>query len=461
MDLKLIRKNIFVFTSGETVSRFLNFIALVYVARILIVQDFGLINLAIVLVSYFSILLGFVHDDIATKEISEGVIDEIDIRNNVLSLRLVLSLLLYSLLVIIVLLFLKNNSVKYFSFVFGLSIISTGLYTNWFFRAKENFLPISIALVGSSLINLISVFLFINNPTNANIAIWIITSKEILNSVILFGFYLNNKSAIKISIQIEIAKRLIKNSIPLALSAFFVMMNFSIDQLMLGVMTNPIEIGYYSASVKIIFLALIPSSIIYQTFFPQMTKSNSNNDDLKNLMKNYSKVLFAIGLIISIVGFTLSREIIEITFGKNYQYSIPILQILMLNLLFGYFNRVYGNSLIAIGKQNLYLRAIIIGVLVNIVANLILIPKYLAVGSAYASVVSELLLFLVFLFIHKKNFGEIYLNNLIKAVFYGLVLMTAVLILRSIMVPTLLISISLIVLLLPMFNWIRKILFAK
>ena len=89
MNLRIIQKNIFVFSVGEIVSRIFNFFALVFIARILLVEDFGEINLAIVLVSYFSILLGFIHDDIATKEISSGLLDEIDFRNSVLSLRLI------------------------------------------------------------------------------------------------------------------------------------------------------------------------------------------------------------------------------------------------------------------------------------------------------------------------------------------------------------------------------------
>lgn len=458
MNLRMIQKNIFVFTTGEIVSRILNFFALVYAARILLVEDFGAINLAIVLVSYFTILLGFIHDDIATKEISSGAIDEIDFRNNVLSLRLIISLLLYVILIIFVLSYINNNSVRLFAIVYGISIISTGLYTNWFFRAKEKFLPISIGLVISSLLNLISVFIFINNSTDSNIAIWIITLKEILNSIILFVFYLTKKPTLKFSLNISIAKRLFKQSYPLAFSAFLLLMNFNIDQLMLGIMTNSTEVGFYSASVKFVFLAFIPASIIYQTFFPQMSKANSKKEDLKQLLQNYSKVLFAFGLIISIILYTFSKELMEITYGINYQYSIPLLKILMLNLFLGYFNRVYGNPLIAIGRQNQFLTAIIAGVLVNIFANLILIPKSYAIGSAYASVLSELTVFIILLFIHKKNFGELYLSSLIKSVSLGIILIIIVYVLQRNDVSHPLIFILLITLLMPMFNWIRKIL---
>lgn len=461
MNIGLIRKNIFVFTTGEIVSRILNFFALVYVARILPVSDFGEINLAVVLVSYFIILLGFIHDDIATKEISSGVLNEIDYRNNVLSLRLIISIILYIVLIVFVLSLIRNNSVKFFAIVYGLSIISTGLYTNWFFRGKEKFLPISIGLVISSLLNLVSVFLFINNSDDSNIAIWIITLKEILNSIILLVLYLTTRPTIKFSINISIAKNLLKQSYPLALSALLLLMNFNIDQLMLGIMTNSTEVGYYSASVKFIFLAFIPASIIYQTFFPQMSKTNSEKVNLIQLMQNYSKVLFACGLMITIIGYTFSKTIIEFTYGVQYQYSITLLKILILSLFLGYFNRVYGNPLIAIGRQNQYLIAITFGVLVNIFVNLLLIPKLYSVGSAYASVLSELSVFIILLFIHKKNFGELYLNGLVKSVALGIILIVTVYILQYNEVSNSLIFILLIFLLIPMMNWIRKILFSK
>lgn len=461
MNIGLIRKNIFVFSTGEIVSRILNFFALVYVARILFVSDFGEINLAIVLVSYFTILLGFIHDDIATKEIASGELNEIDYRNNVLSLRLIISVLLYAMLIIFVLSFIRNDSVRFFAIVYGLSIISTGVYTNWFFRGKEKFLPISIGLVISSLLNLVSVFLFINNSADSNIAIWIITLKEILNSIILFVFYLTKKPTIKFSLNVAIAKNLFKQSYPLALSALLLLMNFNIDQLMLGIMTNSAEVGYYSASVKFIFLAFIPASIIYQTFYPQMSKASSGTGNLRQLLQNYSKVLFACGLIFTILGYSFSKTIIEITYGVNYHYSITLLKILMLSLFLGYFNRVYGNPLIAIGKQNQYLTAIIVGVLVNIFVNLLLIPKLYSVGSAYASVLSELSVFIILLYIHKKNFGNLYLNSLVKSVVLGVILIVTVYILQYNEVSNSLIFILIIILLIPMMDWIRKILFNK
>lgn len=269
------------------------------------------------------------------------------------------------------------------------------------------------------------------------------------------------KPTIKFSINVNIVKRLIKQSYPLAFSAFLLLMNFNIDQLMLGIMTNSTEVGYYSASVRFVFLAFIPASIIYQTFFPQMSKVNLEKGDIKKLLQNYSKTLFAFGLIISIMSYTFSKEIIEITYGINYQYSIPLLKILMLNLLLGYLNRVYGNPLIAIGKQSQLLAAIIAGAIVNIFSNLILIPKLYAIGAAYASVLSELLVFLILLLLHKRNFGELYISNLIKSFSLGIILIIAVYVLQFYEISNSLLFILLITLLIPMFNWIRKILFIK
>ena len=74
----------------------------------------------------------------------------------------------------------------------------------------------------------------------------------------------------------------------------------------------------------------------------------------------------------------------------SYSASGPVLAILALALGLSYLNGVYGNALFALGRQKMVFWLALPTLVVNLVANLLLIPPYGADGAAWAVVISEI-----------------------------------------------------------------------
>ncbi len=64
-------------------------------------------------------------------------------------------------------------------------------------------------------------------------------------------------------------------------------------------------------------------------------------------------------------------------------------------------------------KQKYFNIGVITGAIVNFILNIILIPKFNAIGAAIASVISEITILLIFILYSKKMLD---INNLIKAI---------------------------------------------
>ncbi len=64
-------------------------------------------------------------------------------------------------------------------------------------------------------------------------------------------------------------------------------------------------------------------------------------------------------------------------------------------------------------KQKYFNRGVIIGAIVNFILNIILIPKFNAIGAAMASVISEITILLIFIFYSKEMLD---IKNLVKAI---------------------------------------------
>jgi O-antigen/teichoic acid export membrane protein len=179
------------------------------------------------------------------------------------------------------------------------------------------------------------------------------------------------------------------------------------------------ELGYYSAAYKINLIAIIPAAITVKSFFPQLSKSTINLRERDLLLNDYAKILFIVGTLVSVILFTLTDNIIGVVFGDSFQYSSTLLKILSLNVLLIFINSVYGNPLLAWNKQSRYLIGIGCGAIVNIILNFILIPNYLAVGAAIATISGEAVVLNVMMYFHWKETHQVYIYNLSKSLLSG------------------------------------------
>jgi O-antigen/teichoic acid export membrane protein len=107
--------------------------------------------------------------------------------------------------------------------------------------------------------------------------------------------------------------------------------------------------------------------------------------------------------------------------------SAQALAILIWFLPFSFINSVTQYALIAVNQQRFLTRAFLIGAAFNVVANLILIPRYSFLGAALTTVLSEIVLFLPFYYSVRKHitklpFVQIFVRPLIASVIMGAVI---------------------------------------
>ena len=92
----------------------------------------------------------------------------------------------------------------------------------------------------------------------------------------------------------------------------------------------------------------------------------------------------------------VSRNLVPWFLGEEYKESIYILMIGSVLILAIGLNNVTGiQYLIPAKKQNLYTKSVVFGALINFILNLILIPKYNAIGAIISSVIAEVTIFVI------------------------------------------------------------------
>ncbi len=196
-----------------------------------------------------------------------------------------------------------------------------------------------------------------------------------------------------------------RDSLPLMVNNLLSKVFFQVDVLLLKPLRGDVEVGYYGAAYRYIRgLDIIPSYFT-MAIFPLISRfAESKRDSLIRAYILSVKMLVMVALPIAVGTTFVARDLILILAGPDYlPQSMIALQILVWYVLVGFMNSVTHYVLIAIQQQRFLTKAFVVGAAFNIVANLLLIPRFGYVAAAVTTVLSEVVLFVPFYYCVRKN----------------------------------------------------------
>lgn len=164
---------------------------------------------------------------------------------------------------------------------------------------------------------------------------------------------------------------------------------YLMDVFLLGMIisSETVIASYKVATVIPTAMAFIPSAVVTY-IYPYFA---AHKNDKKWCLRNYIKLIKyfgAINLIISVLMFVLAKPIILILYGAQYLDAVLCFRILSVNYFFlSTFRIISGNLLVTQRKLGFSLMVNIICGTVNIIGNLILIPKFASLGAATTTVI--------------------------------------------------------------------------
>jgi len=196
---------------------------------------------------------------------------------------------------------------------------------------------------------------------------------------------------------------------PFGLANLFAFVYVQSDIIMVQKIAGDAEAGYYNASFIILTAILLIPSILFGKFLlPKYHRwANFDNNRFRQSYVFGNKVMLVSGVAITLVVYFTSTYFIPLIFGSNYERSIELMKLLSLSLPITFLSYSVGATLVT--KSHMRKKVNFMGVtaLGNIVLNLILIPKYGAYGAAYATIVSNLILLLLYyLFAERAVFNQ-------------------------------------------------------
>lgn len=209
----------------------------------------------------------------------------------------------------------------------------------------------------------------------------------ILVTGILASFYYVEKRPIRDTVPITMRKELLLFSIPLFGTVFLAQIMKWTDVLMLGYFAPPDQVGLYNGAIPICSLIPVFLSSAGFIFIPVLSVLYSHGQFLE-MKKTYSiltKWIYSATLPLFLVVFIFAPQVLTLLFGADYQDASTALRILSVGYMFHVSTGPIGQNLVILGRPRLIMVNNIAGVLVNIVLNFFLIPRYGINGAAIAT----------------------------------------------------------------------------
>lgn len=376
----------------EKVARLiLNFFVTIYVIRYLGPNEFGIYSYAI---SFYGLFVAFISlglESISIRELVRHPEKREVILGSVFYVQLVGALIAISLIALTLLITAEEIFASSLILIISVSsFFQTFNVIDYYFRSTVK-AKYSVYVLFTSVL-LVSLIKFLLILVNASLIYFIIAFalEFVFNSIgYLIVYHLQKLRIVQWKFDKALAFSLLRDSWPLILSGVVVSIYMKVDQVLIKNMLDAKEVGYYAAAVRLSESWYFIPVAISNALFPAIVNAKNISRELylTRLQKLYD-ILTWIAIGISIPVSFFASDIVFLLFGSKYISSAPILTIYIWAGAAVFLGVASSQYLVTENLTKISLMRTSLGMIANVILNIIFIPRYGIIGSAVATLIS-------------------------------------------------------------------------
>ena len=186
----------------------------------------------------------------------------------------------------------------------------------------------------------------------------------------------------------------IRKASPFGIAVMAVLLHTQIDVVMLDWLgsNGNSEVGAYHAGTRFLVLAMLIPQVVAQALAPLDYRLGARGPDgLGLLYRQKTVAIGALGLLGSVILVFGGPDLVQILLGADFAVCAPIVIATGPVLLAKFLSSPIADALCGLNRQFRWGLIAMLGLVVNVLANLVLIPWAGALGAATATAVSEVL----------------------------------------------------------------------
>ena len=269
-------------------------------------------------------------------------------------------------------------------------VISAAFDVNWFFFGLEQFKVTVTRNFIVKLVTFVLTFVLVRGD-NALIAYLGLMSVSLLVSVaVLWPFVFREVRFYKPTVK-EVVSNL-KPDLVLFVPVIAVSLYTVLDKVMLGQIAGMTEAGYFENSLKVASMPFTLITALGTVMLPHSANlyaTGKKEEAIEYMAPSMWFVLllssaFTFGII------AVAPEFAPVFFGPGFESCSLLMSVIVLEMPFmAWANVIRTQWLIPTSKDRAYVASVIVGALVNIVANACLIPRLGSLGAGFGTLAAE------------------------------------------------------------------------
>ena len=377
-----------------------------YLARTILNDGIGLYSYAYSYATYFILLgaLGFIY--YAQREMAKVKNDKYETSKLFWEIVILRLLAVLTSLAIYLPLAITNVFDNWtLMMILTIDVASVCLDVTFYFHGQEKFGIVMLVGALAKILNIVCIFLLVKGPND----VWKYTLSQsvfvFFNAALLWPFLIKKISFVK-----PTELRLFKHMKPvlfLFIPTIAISIYRTLDKTLIGLMCPGNEQnGYYENSEKIIRVALTVITSLGSVMISRnadLIKKGDNEKFMENI-SNAIRFVFLLSIPMIIGVFLVADQFVPFFYGDGFEPVSNLMKVYSFVFLFVGISNVLGLQYLIVCKRDFqYIISIVIGAVSNLCLNLILIPKYGAMGATIGTIAAEFIIMLMMIIFTAKD----------------------------------------------------------
>lgn len=417
----------FIMNAFLTMSSFIfPLITFPYISRILLPEGTGKVSFATSVISYFVILaqLGIPTYGIrACAKVRDNREELSKTAHELLVINIIMCCFSYLILGILLMTVPKFKSEKTLLIIVSLTLLFNTIGMEWLYKALEQYMYITIRSIIFKVIAVIAMFLLVHEKSDyiiyGAISIFASSASNIFNLINVHK-YINLKPIGNYNLKQHLKPVFIFFAISCAATIYT-----NLDTVMLGFIKTDSDVGCYNAAVRIKSILVSIVTSLGVVLLPRASYYLEHNmiSEFYKITKKAINFVFIIAVPLMAYFILFAKEGIFLLSGSAYIGAVKPMQIIMPTLVFIGLTNIMGiQMLVPMGKEKIVLYSEIAGALVDLVINIVLIPRWASAGAAIGTLVAEIIVWIVQYCALRKDVKSAYLTIDYKTILWAILM---------------------------------------
>ena len=417
----------FIMNAFLTMSSFIfPLITFPYISRILLPEGTGKVSFATSVISYFVILaqLGIPTYGIrACAKVRDNREELSKTAHELLIINIIMCCFSYLILGILLMTVPKFKSEKTLLIIVSLTLLFNTIGMEWLYKALEQYMYITIRSIIFKVIAVIAMFLLVHEKSDyiiyGAISIFASSASNIFNLINVHK-YINLKPIGNYNLKQHLKPVFIFFAISCAATIYT-----NLDTVMLGFIKTDSDVGCYNAAVRIKSILVSIVTSLGVVLLPRASYYLEHNmiSEFYKITKKAINFVFIIAVPLMVYFILFAKEGIFLLSGSAYIGAVKPMQIIMPTLVFIGLTNIMGiQMLVPMGKEKIVLYSEIAGALVDLVINIVLIPRWASAGAAIGTLVAEIIVWIVQYCALRKDVKSAYLTIDYKTILWAILM---------------------------------------